>query len=80
MSKKRRTHSAEFKFKIALEGAKGVKTIGQIASEHNLNPNQVSAWKKRLLTEGRAIFKSAPAAKSRNERQEKRNCMSRLGA
>lgn len=66
MSKKRRAHSAEFKFKIALEGAKGVKTIGQIASEHNLHPNQVSTWKKRLLTEGRAVFKKQ---NSREERE-----------
>lgn len=64
MSKKRKMHSAEFKFKIALEGAKGVKTISQIASEHSLHPNQISNWKKQLLTEGKAIFRK------RNSREE----------
>ena len=42
MTQKRRQHSNQFKFKVALEAAKGLKTINEIASEHNLHPNQVS--------------------------------------
>jgi transposase-like protein len=53
---KRRQHSKEFKFKIALEAVKGVKTVSQIAAEHNLHPNQISTWKKQLLQEGSSLF------------------------
>jgi len=56
VGQKRKRYSAAFKFKIALEAAKKEKTISQIASENNLHPNQVSNWKKQLLTEGTGLF------------------------
>ncbi|GIK55084.1 MAG: transposase [Chloroflexi bacterium] len=56
MMQKRKQYNQQFKFKIALEAAKGVKTINQIASENSLHPNQVSQWKKQLLDEGPTLF------------------------
>ena len=56
MTKKRKQYKAEFKFQIALEAVKGLKTINQLASEHGLHPNQVSQWKRQLLEEGPTIF------------------------
>ena len=41
MSKNRRRFSAECKFKVALEAAKGTKTIKELASEYEVHPNQV---------------------------------------
>jgi transposase len=49
MSVKRRNHSPEFKFRIALEATKEQKTVGQLAGEFNLHPSQISNWKKHLL-------------------------------
>lgn len=57
MPKSRRRHSAEFKFKAALEAVKGLKTINEIASEFSLHPNQVSQWKQQLLDCGQALFR-----------------------
>ncbi len=45
MSKKRRRFSFESKFLVALEVAKGQQTIGELASKHNVHPNQISQWK-----------------------------------
>jgi transposase-like protein len=56
MTQKRRQHTGQFKFKVALEAAIGLKTINEIASEHNLHPNQVSSWKQQLLEEGATVF------------------------
>lgn len=56
MGRQRRQHSEQFKFKVALEAAKGLRTINEIASEHHLHPNQVSSWKKELLEEGPGVF------------------------
>ena len=56
MTKKCKQYKAEFKFQMALEAAKGLKTINQLASEHELHPNQLSQWKRQLLEEGAAIF------------------------
>ena len=53
MTKRR---SAQFKFEVALEAAKGLQTASQIASDREVHPNQISQWKKQLLEEGSSIF------------------------
>jgi transposase len=56
MPVKRRSHSPEFKFRVALEAAKEQQTINQLSSELNLHPNQISDWKKQLLEKGKTVF------------------------
>jgi putative transposase len=56
VSKKRRQYSADYKFKVALEAAKGTKTLGQLATETGVHPNQISQWKGHLLDEGASLF------------------------
>jgi len=66
MSRKRRSHSAEFKFRVALEALKGMKTVTQIAQESGIHPNLVRAWKRQLMEGGREVF----ARERRREEQE----------
>jgi transposase-like protein len=56
MGRKRRQFSNQFKFTVALEAVKGLKTINQIAGEYNVHPTQVSTWKRQLLADGPAVF------------------------
>ncbi len=56
MVKKRRRHTAAYKFRIALEALEGSKTIGQLSSEHEVNPKMIRAWKRRLLEGGPSVF------------------------
>lgn len=56
MGRKRRQFSNQFKFTVALEATKGLKTINQISGEYNVHPNQVSTWKRQLLADGPAVF------------------------
>jgi putative transposase len=56
MGKQRRQFSEQFKFKVALEAAKGLRTVNEIASEYKVHPNQVSSWKKQLLDDGPGVF------------------------
>jgi putative transposase len=42
---------AALKVEIAVEAAKGEKTITQLASEYGVHPNQIGQWKKKLLEE-----------------------------
>ena len=71
MAIKRKRHSAEFKFDVALEAAKELRTASQIASEREVHPNQISQWKKQLLDEGVSIFsnKNFHNKKKQNERE-----------
>ena len=48
MSQKRRVHSAAFKGKVALEALKELKPINVLASQYEIQPNQISTWKKQL--------------------------------
>ena len=54
MTKQRRQYSPEFKFNVALEAAKGRKTISELASEMQVHPTQVSEWKGQLPAVGLA--------------------------
>ena len=51
MVKKRRRHSAAYKFRIALETLEGSKTISQLSSEHEVHANMIRAM--RLHVPGR---------------------------
>jgi len=65
MTKKRRIHSGEFKFKVALDAAKGLKTLNELSSEHGVHPNQISEWKGELLKSGATIFSNKSARQQR---------------
>jgi transposase-like protein len=56
MITKRKQHSAQFKFKVALAAAKEEKTLGQLASEYGVHPGQISQWKRQLLSDGAEVF------------------------
>ena len=60
-------HSAQLKFKVALEAAKGTKTLNELASEYSLHPSQISEWKGRLMNEGASIFVAATAQGRREQ-------------
>jgi putative transposase len=57
MTEKRRQFSAKFKFQVALEAVKELKTNSEIASQHEVHPTQVKQWKKQLEEEGTTIFR-----------------------
>ena len=56
MAAERKKFKADFKAKVAIEALKELKTINQLAQEFSLHPNQISQWKKELLTGAQQIF------------------------
>ena len=46
---KRRRFSGELKAKVALEALRGDRTLQEIASKHQVHPNQVSTWKRQAM-------------------------------
>jgi transposase-like protein len=56
MAAKRKTYSADFKARIALEAVKGMKTINELGVEHGVHPVQVSQWKRQLQEGVREVF------------------------
>ena len=71
MAKKRQIRSAKFKFKVALEALKELKTVSQIASEYQVSPGQVSKWKKELQSQGATVFETrADPSQAQHEKKE----------
>jgi transposase-like protein len=60
-SSKRRTLSPQFKFKVAVEGLKGIRPSKEIAAEHQVSPAQVAMWKRELLRKGSSLFEGKNA-------------------
>ncbi len=58
MVKKRRRHSAAYKFRIALQALEGSESISQLSSEHEIHPNMIRAWKGQQLEDGPSVFVS----------------------
>jgi len=71
MKRTRRTHSAEFKARVALEALKGVKTINQIAQDEGVLPVQVSTWKKELQKGLPSVFQSGAKHRQDEEKAER---------
>ncbi len=69
MSVKRRRHSPEFKFRVALAAAKEQQTISQLSSEFGLHPTQISDWKKQLLEKGKTVFQSNGTSNGKHKLQ-----------
>jgi putative transposase len=79
MAQKRTRYSAQFKFHLALEAAKGLKTINELASEHSVHPNQISEWKRRLLEAGGTIFSRDGARHHREEQEREADLYEQIG-
>ena len=57
--KKRRKFTSDFKSKVALEALREQQPLHEIAKRYQLHPNQVTQWKKELLSNASVVFDSA---------------------
>ena len=49
MKNKRRNFNPDFKARVALAALKEQKTLAELSAEFELNPNQISNWKKQAI-------------------------------
>jgi transposase len=61
VSRKRRNHSAAFKAKVALAAVREDQTLAQLSQRFDVHPNQITAWKRLLLTGATGVFESKTA-------------------
>ena len=67
---KRRRFSGELKAKVALEALRGDRTLQEIASKHQVHPNQVSTWKRQAMEGLGAMFSNGVERRRRDHGSE----------
>ena len=60
---KRKQYTPEFKAKVVLQVLREEKSLGEIAADNELNPNQIRNWKRELLENAPKIFSESRDAK-----------------
>ncbi len=65
-----KTYTSEFKAKVVIEVLQGDKSLSEIASEYNLNPNMVRNWKSEFLENASTVFENPKKAEKAARRKE----------
>ena len=68
----RKQHTAAFKAQIVLEALKEVKTLAQLASEHQLHPNLITKWKQEAIAQLPVVFERKNSQALIQEAQEQK--------
>jgi transposase-like protein len=68
MRRPRRTHSPDFKAKVALAAIQGDLTMAELVKKFDVHANQITDWKKQLLSNAADVFgKNAKKAEQSEE-------------
>ena len=71
MRRKRRTHSPDFKAKVALAAINGDMTMPELVKKFDVHANQIVDWKAQLLSGASDVFgKGAQKAEQSEETVE----------
>jgi transposase len=76
---KRRRFTAEFKAKVALDALRGDRTIQEIASRHQVHPNQVGQWKRQALSGLGEVFSAGGERQDRDHEAEIERLHAKIG-
>lgn len=80
----RRQFTADFKTKIVLEILREEKQLGDIATEHEVSPNQLRNWKKEFLENATKVFSESKIEKELHAKEkaldeERNDLMAKVG-
>lgn len=71
----KKTHSKEFKAKVALDALRGEKTVQELAQKYEIHANQVTIWKKQLISNATSAFDKPGNDKELDESEKKQNVL-----
>src|SRR5438093_3677435 len=79
MAKHRKQYTAAFKAKLALEAIKGQRTVQELATAYGVHPNQITNWKKQLMTASENVFSGARERQNVADEMEKAELYQQIG-
>lgn len=77
MKKSRRKFTVAFKTKVVLEALKERLTLQELASKFELQPNQITLWKKEFINNAGAAFETK--VKTDDSEKEKDQLYGKIG-
>jgi putative transposase len=75
----RKSYSAAFKAKVALEAVKGDRTLAELASRYEVHANQIGQWRKALLAGLPEVFSDRRRRQEQNDDVEKARLYEEIG-
>lgn len=75
----RKTYSADFKAKVALESVKGDKSLAELAAKYEVHPTQIGQWRKVLLSGLSEVFSDKRQKQKENTEEEKARLYEEIG-
>ena len=75
----KKSYSAEFKARVALEAIRGESTIAEIASRHAVHPNMATNWRKKALAELPTLFAREENGELKTLREREQELYRQLG-
>jgi len=75
----RRSFTAEFKARCALEAIRGERSLSELASKYEVHPNQIRQWKKTLLAGVPEVFSDKRRRKEQSDEGEKARLYEEIG-
>lgn len=69
MGNKRKSHSPQFKAKVALAAIQNEETAAQLASRFGVHPTMISAWKRQMLDGAADTFDKSQRSRKQADTQ-----------
>ena len=78
---KRKSYSAEFKAKVALEALKGEGTMAQLAARYGVHANMIAQWKAKAKAQESMVevFSNGAARKAKTHEDEVKELHAKIG-
>lgn len=64
---KRRKFTSDYKVKLVLELLREERTLGEIASDNEINPNQLATWRREFLDKAPSLFDEPKTIRARQK-------------
>ena len=75
----KKTFTADFKAKVAIEAVKGNKTTNELASEFGVHPRQIQDWRKQLVDGSKALFNGKKEKNEKSVHEERDKLYAQVG-
>lgn len=75
----RRKFTSKLKTKVVLESLKERESLVALAQKYQLQPTQISAWKREFLNSAEQIFETGKKSQKSEAEQEKEQLLKTIG-